>query len=248
MSIGSFWGVSRSLVIYYGQPWKTARMRRFYRQFMGPGDLCFDVGAHVGNRVRAWSALGAEVVAIEPQPQMLSVLERLYGKKSNIQILPIGVADQSGSLELLINTRNPTLTTFSADWADQFSSNPDISAAPFDDVVTVPVETLDELIRRHGVPVFCKIDVEGFEDRVLGGLSTAIPALSFEAFPLQVERSVACVKTLMKLGDYRFRTVLAEEFRWVEDDWIDGDAMLARLSEWSLDEGSGDIYAQLHSM
>ncbi len=52
----------------------------------------------------------------------------------------------------------------------------------------------------------------------------------------------------MKLGDYRFRAVLAEEFRWVEDDWIDGDAMLARLSEWSLDEGSGDIYAQLHSM
>jgi len=179
---------------------------------------------------------------------MLSVLERLYGKKANIQILPIGVADQSGSLELLINTRNPTLTTFSADWVDQFSSNPDLSAAPFDDVVTVPVETLDEIIRRHGVPVFCKIDVEGFEDRVLGGLSTAIPALSFEAFPLQVERSVACVKTLMKLGDYRFRTVRAEEFRWVEDDWIDGEAMLARLSEWSLDEGSGDIYAQLHSM
>ena len=182
------------------------------------------------------------------KPRMLTVLKRLFGKKTNIQILPIGISDQAGSLDLLINTRTPTLTTFSTDWVDQFSSNPDIAAAPFDDVVTVPVHTLDELIERHGMPVFCKIDVEGFEDRVLAGLSTAIPALSFEAFPLQVERSIACVEALMKLGNYRFRTVFAEEFRWVEDDWIDGEAMLDRLRNWDLEEGSGDIYAQLHSM
>ena len=248
MSIGSIWGVGRSLVIYYGQPWKAARMRRFYGQFMGPGDLCFDVGAHVGNRVRAWTALGAKVLAVEPQPQMVSVLERFYGSRDDVHILPIGLSDKAGSLELVINSRNPTLTTFSADWVDQFSAHEDISAAPFDAKVTVPVSTLDDLIREHGTPAFCKIDVEGFEDRVLAGLSRPIPVLSFEAFPLDKSRSARCIQHLMTLGDYRFRTVLAEQFRWVQDDWVDAQTMLNTVENWNMDTGSGDIYARVESV
>lgn len=60
-------GMARSLAMYYGIPFRAARLRRFYGQFVRPGDLCFDVGAHAGNRVRAWRALGARVLAIEPQ-------------------------------------------------------------------------------------------------------------------------------------------------------------------------------------
>ena len=247
MSVSSAWGLSRSLIVYYGQPWKTARMRRFYAQFVGEGDLCFDVGAHVGNRTRTWAGLGARVVAIDPQPQMVRTLNRFFGGNPNVHIAPVGVSDEPGTLELLINTRNPTLTTFSKDWADQFSSHPDIDAAPFDDAVTVPVETLDSLIETHGVPVFCKIDVEGLEDKVLAGLTTPIAAVSFEAFPLETARSVACVERLMALGDYRFRTVMAESFAWVEDDWVTADAMMERLQAWGLDEGSGDVYARKES-
>jgi FkbM family methyltransferase len=43
--------------------------------------------------------------------------------------------------------------------------------------------TLDELIGKHGVPVFIKIDVEGFEEAVLQGLSQPVRALSFEFTP-----------------------------------------------------------------
>jgi FkbM family methyltransferase len=221
-------------------------MNRFYGQFIGPDDLCFDVGAHVGNRVRSWVGLGAQVVAVEPQPQMLDVLRRFYGKHSAVTIAPIGVSDQPGRLTLHINTRNPTLTTFSTEWVDGFTSNPDLPAAPWDDTVEVEVRTLDELIEEYGVPAFCKVDVEGFEDRVLAGLSQPIPALSFEAFPLDVERSIHCVQRLSVLGDYRFRTVQAERFEWVESDWLDTAAIENRLRTWSPNEGSGDVYAQLN--
>ncbi|MFN4087767.1 MAG: FkbM family methyltransferase, partial [Alphaproteobacteria bacterium] len=61
-------GLVRSVAIYYGQPWRMARMRRFYSAFLEPGDLAFDIGAHVGNRTRAMRATGAHVVAVEPQP------------------------------------------------------------------------------------------------------------------------------------------------------------------------------------
>ena len=248
MSISSMWGVARSLVVYHGQPWKTARMSRFYSQFMVPGDLCFDVGAHVGNRVRSWVSLGAKVVAVEPQPQMLDVLRGFYGDHPNVVIAPIGLSDEPGSLTLHINTRNPTLTTFSREWVEGFTANPDLRSAPWDASVEVEVRTLDSLIQEHGSPAFCKVDVEGFEDKVLDGLTEAIPALSFEAFPLDVERSIRCVERLNGLGNYRYRTVYAEKFRWVEPEWIDGKAMVERLRNWAPEQGSGDVYARLHSM
>jgi len=245
MSLPSTWGLVRSLCIYYGQPWKTGRMRRFYRQFIAPGDLCFDVGAHVGNRVRTFVSLGAQVVAVEPQPQMVATLQRMYGKRADVTIVPVGVADRPGRLTLHINTRNPTLTSFSEAWVEGFSAHPDISAAPWDDAVEVEVQTLDQLIAAYGEPRFCKVDVEGLEDRVLRGLSRAVQALSFEAFPLQIDRSIACVEQLQTLGDYRYRTVHAETFRWGQDDWCTADQMVARLHARTIADGSEDVYAQL---
>ncbi len=223
-------------------------MNRFYSQFMAPGDLCFDVGAHVGNRVRSWVGLGARVIAVEPQPQMLEVLDRFYGDHPSVVIAPIGLSDVPGSLTLHINTRNPTLTTFSEEWVEGFTANPDLRAAPWDDAVEVEVRTLDSLIAEYGCPAFCKVDVEGFEDKVLDGLNEAIPALSFEAFPLDVERSLRCVKRLNDLGEYRYRTVQAERFEWVESDWIDAEAIVERLKSWAPESGSGDVYARLHSI
>ena len=44
-------------------------------QFVRPGDLVFDVGAHVGDRIAAFRRLGARVVAVEPQPALVRTLQ-----------------------------------------------------------------------------------------------------------------------------------------------------------------------------
>ena len=67
-------GIVRSVVTYYGIPLRARRLRRFYSQFVTSGSLCFDVGAHAGNRVRCWLQLNARVVAIEPQPDFVRLL------------------------------------------------------------------------------------------------------------------------------------------------------------------------------
>jgi hypothetical protein len=51
-------GLARSLAIYHAIPGRQRRLRRLYSQFVGRGDLVFDIGAHVGNHVRASAALG----------------------------------------------------------------------------------------------------------------------------------------------------------------------------------------------
>src|ERR687889_1243708 len=98
------WGIGRSLLVYHGVPGKHRRMVRFYGQFLGPGDVGFDVGAHVGSRIRAWRRLGARVVAIEPQPDFVRVLRLFFGRDEDVTILPQAVGAQRGRARLGVST------------------------------------------------------------------------------------------------------------------------------------------------
>ena len=75
-------GVMRSLGIYYGwhQRHRSRAMDALYGQFVKRGDLVFDIGAHVGDRVASFRRLGARVVAVEPQPALAFTLSMLYGR------------------------------------------------------------------------------------------------------------------------------------------------------------------------
>src|SRR3954471_23236577 len=97
------YGIARSALIYRANPLKRWRSRAFYDQFIGPGDLAFDIGAHLGDRVQAWLDLGARVVAVEPQPHLAAVLHRLYGRNPAVTLISAAVGAESGTAELLIN-------------------------------------------------------------------------------------------------------------------------------------------------
>lgn len=47
-------GVMRSLGVYYGRKSRGGEKDRLYAQFVKAGDLVFDVGAHVGDRVASF--------------------------------------------------------------------------------------------------------------------------------------------------------------------------------------------------
>ncbi len=89
-------GVARSLRIYYGNSARRVVMDRFYAQFVQPGDMVFDIGAHVGDRVAAFRRLGAHVVAVEPQPALVRTLKLLYGRDVAVAIEPVAVGREAG--------------------------------------------------------------------------------------------------------------------------------------------------------
>lgn len=80
-------GLWRSVLMYHAIPLRRRRLTRFYAQFIRPGDLCFDIGAHVGSRLRAWTPLGARILAVEPQPECMALLRRWYGDLSHITLI-----------------------------------------------------------------------------------------------------------------------------------------------------------------
>ena len=237
-------GLLRSILMYYGVPLRNRALTRFYAQFVSPGDLCFDIGAHVGNRVRALSRLGARVVALEPQPQCMRLLRRWYGHHPNIELVEQAVGTAPSTRTLFISERTPTVTTLSRDWIAAVEATPGFAEVRWDRSIPVRVTTLDELIAWYGEPAFCKIDVEGTELDVLSGLTYPLKTLSFEYIPAAIDVAVACVGRLGELGRYEYNWSPGESSRLRSSVWQGPAQMAVILRRMPISERSGDVYAR----
>jgi hypothetical protein len=79
-------GELRALAAQHGIPWRAARLKGFYRPWVPDGGLAFDIGAGAGHRVRAWRALGARVVAVEPRAQFARLLQALFEADPGVSV------------------------------------------------------------------------------------------------------------------------------------------------------------------
>jgi FkbM family methyltransferase len=234
--------MARSLAIYYGRPWRIAALARFYGQFMRPGDLAFDIGAHVGNRALAMAWAGARVVALEPQVLFHRFLRRTMPAAVTVLPLAAGAAEESGVLA--ISRLHPTVSSLASAFPDTVGRTDGFRHVSWDAAQPVSVTTLDRLIREHGAPAFVKIDVEGHEADVLAGLSQPVPALAFECLPQALDVAHACVRRLEALGPYEFNYVAGEDHDFARAGWRAGKFVLDAL-EREPNRRPGDIYARL---
>jgi len=238
-------GLLRSVAMYYWKPFNHRRLTGFYRQFVCQGDLCYDIGAHLGNRTAAWRALGARVISVEPQPQCLAYLRNKFGKDPDVHILPRAVGAEPGKAMLYISQLTPTISTLSgAQWQKKMNNATSFEVY-WDETVEVEVVTLDQLIETHGMPDFCKIDVEDFEWQVLQGLSHALPCLSLEYFIPTLDRIFDCIDRLEELGNYAYNWSFGESQVLNSEEWLGPESLKKILKNYTDQDRSGDIYARL---
>jgi FkbM family methyltransferase len=236
-------GVLRSLRVYYGHRRRNAAMDRLYGQFVREGDLVFDVGSHVGDRIGAFRRLGARVVALEPQPALVTTLRLLYGRDRNVAIEAKAVGRSSGEIELKINVDNPTVSTASDAFVGAAHGAAGWEGQVWGKSIRVPMTTLDALIAAYGRPAFIKIDVEGFEAEALAGLTQPVRALSFEFTTIQRDVARACIERCGALGYTKFNAALGESQEL--GAWRTADDIVRWLDELPHAANSGDIYARV---
>src|SRR6202043_684944 len=142
----AFATLRRSLNVYYGDIRRTAAMDALYAGFLKPGDLAFDIGAHIGDRIGSFRRLGARVVAVEPQPLCTRMMRLIYAGDASVVVVEAVCGERLGALTLSINSTNPSLSTVSTDFIRAADGARNWEGEIWDRTIEVPSTTLDALI------------------------------------------------------------------------------------------------------
>jgi FkbM family methyltransferase len=232
----------RSLDLSYGDPACGAALDELYARFVTAGDLVFDIGSHVGDRIGSFRRLGARVVAVEPQPLCTRAIRAIYAGDDQVTLVEAACGAYAGNIRLHVNSRNPTISTVSAHFLQAANGADGWAHEVWDDEIDVRCVTLDSLLNRYGVPTFVKIDVEGFEDAVLAGLNRPLPALSFEFTTIERALARRCVDRLTSLGFDGFDVALGDDTSFAFGEWVSAERITAHLLALPYRVNSGDVY------
>lgn len=214
----------------------------FYKQFVGAGDLCFDIGANYGNRTDVFLKLNTKVVALDPQKSCYDFLKKKYNHR--VIILQKGAGAEAGYLDFYVNEKNSQVSTFSNKWINDLKQTR-FAGNEWNRTEKVEVTTLDALIAEFGEPQFIKIDVEGFEPEVIKGLSKPFHYLSFEyAVPEKLDNLLECLQLLhSKYKNLGVNYARGEEPALQIDKWLSTEEMIDLVQQKKfIDSFAGDIY------
>lgn len=129
-----------------------------------------DCGAYIGTHSTYFASQGYKVMAFEPNPSAFKLLQLNTGAFEGIEAFQFALADKELKAQLSSNPRN--LGNTSIVHAEESEGS-------------VEMRRLDSLKFQKNEVAFIKIDVEGYEDKVLKGgknlIEEHLPPIIFEA-------------------------------------------------------------------
>jgi FkbM family methyltransferase len=217
-------------------------MREFYSALVKKDALVFDIGANVGTMTRVFASLGARVVAVEANPDCARHIE-LSSRRDRVEVLQTAVGDRNGLGILKISDRKDKMSSLSDEWREAVSKENRDYAGMWKRELTVPMITLDALIARYQMPDYIKLDIEGYEELAIQGLSVCPPILSFEFNRLFLESTLRALDS-KSFRHATFNYTLIDPVKFELDEWVGQEELKRRLLDLGNGPGLGDIFAR----
>lgn len=172
----------------------------FYKSIIGEKNLLiFDVGANIGNKAMVLEKLTDKIVLFEPDKRMQKILRARYGGNPKFSIESTALGSKQETREYYVMKDNEAYNTFNPKQLATIREKNDVSTE------LAQTSTLDYYIAEYGKPDYIKIDVEGFEEQVIKGLTNRINIISFEAnVPEFREETIGILHYLDNLAAYRY--------------------------------------------
>jgi FkbM family methyltransferase len=174
-------------------------------------NLIIDVGMHKGEDTSFFLFKGYNVVAIDATPALIEMAKDNFSKyisNGQLTLLNYAVSDKE----------NEKIKFYISENSLWNSINPDISNRKNLLKATIEVETikLSTIINKYGVPHYCKIDIEGYDEialKTLSDLNSPPEYISVETEclgendTLTEEQSLITLNRLKNLGYKYFKLV-----------------------------------------
>jgi FkbM family methyltransferase len=221
---------------------QSRRMREFYSSLLPKGALVFDIGANVGTMTTIFASLGARVIAAEPNPDCATHIEGMTSRDA-VEVLQAAVGERNGTAELQISDRKDKMSSLSPQWREAVTKGNQSYAGMWNRKLKVPMITLDALIQQYGPPFYIKIDVEGYEDQVLAGLSTTPPLLSFEFNSVFLDPALRALDNPI-FNEAAFNYTLVDPTKFELQNWISREELKATIRSFEYGVGLGDIFVR----
>lgn len=141
-------------------------VQKLLADYLHPGDVFYDIGAHIGFfSLIAARLVGKEgaVFAFEPDPENVARIEEHIQRNELNQVQVVPLAVWSASEQRLYFQRASEFSSRNTGAIVQTPTSTGI------DVIEVQTITLDEFVQNHRPPTLVKVDVEGGESEVLKG-------------------------------------------------------------------------------
>jgi FkbM family methyltransferase len=176
---------------------------------MANNKLIYDIGAHTGEDTEFYLKKGFEVVAVEAVPELCVSMQQKFRKflqDGQLKILNVAVSRAPGQVNFYIDEKVSVWGTANQEWV---ARNKYLGGGKTRKT-SVEARPLGDIIQEHGVPRYCKIDVEGNDLdalKSLVGLSEVPPFISIESDKRDWGRLMDEFLTFHELGYSRYKVV-----------------------------------------
>ena len=194
--------------------------------------LVFDIGMHRGEDTAFYLARGHQVVAVDANPTMVAEATERFADAiaaGQLRLVHCAVGPDEGEVDFHLSEEtlwSSLATDIPSRWDRQVTR------------IRVPSRRLSGLIAEYGVPVYLKIDVEGFDAVCLSTLDpdrSLPPHVSVETectgdrARLGEHEALETLRQLTRLGYRRFKLVDQRSLAVVEGS---GPFYYAKLPRW----------------